>query len=138
MMILASYGNPLWIDIWDHFCIPTLMAGSLVAWILLGHRWVYAYWVIVVVGLMSLAFDVMHEGWQAFLFQDRYSFVTHTEVILEGGQKATCCTVRRMVGGPVDQLDFPAKLADWAVALLSLSAPFWIKWVRRKLGLKDN
>ena len=130
--------EPLWIDLWRHFGVPSLMAVSLVLWIRLGRRWVYAYWVIVVVGLTILAFDVMHAGWKAFLFQDPHTVATHSEIILEGGKKVARVSVGRMFAGPIDLLDFPAKVMDWAVVLLSLSAPFWIKWLRRKLGLKDT
>jgi hypothetical protein len=138
-MILAST-VPLWIDIWDHFFIPTLMAGSLVAWILTRRRWVcYAYWVIVALGLMGLAFQVAHEGWEAFLFQDRWS-KTYSGTRLEEGK--TVCYHSSVVWffnpRERDQLDFAAKLTDWTIVLLSLSAPFWRKWLRRKLGLRDN
>ena len=130
--------EPLWIDLWRHFGVPSLMAVSLLLWIRLGRRWIYAYWIIVAVGLTSLAFDVAHEGWKPFLFQDPNSVVTHSETVLEGGRKVARVTVGHMFAGPIDLLDFPAKVADWAVVFLSLSAPFWVNGLRRNLGLKDT
>jgi len=122
----------LWEDIWYNFFTPILMTGSLVAWILSGRRWnSYAYWFVVALGLIHYGGVVISEGWKEVL--PHYPFhYTHTFE----GQTAT---VTATIGCDSRwRMHFAARVLDWTIVLLSLSAPFWRKWLRRNLGLRDH
>jgi len=131
-MILALEWS-LWDDIWYNFFIPVLMTGSLVAWILSGRRWnCYAYWFVVALGLIHYGGALISEGWKEVLPQLPYTISNYTA---PDGSTGSCLT---MFDDSRWRMHFAARLLDWTIVLLSLSAPFWRKWLRRKLGLRDN
>jgi hypothetical protein len=112
MLALADFTEPLWVEIWRACFTQTIMAGSLVAWVLSGRRWnAYAYWVVVALGLIRYAYLLHAGGWD--------------EVV---------------PGRPESEgnLLFWAKIAYILIVAISLSAPFWRRRARRCLGLQDG
>jgi len=130
-MILASNILPLWEDIWLDFFVPTLMAGSLVAWILSGRRWnSYAFWFVMALCMIQYGGLVIESGWKEVLprYPYQYTYTPDGGIGLSFSDSGYNYRWR---------MHFVARLFDWTIVFLSLSAPFWRKWARRKLGLRE-
>jgi|WetSurMetagenome_2_1015567.scaffolds.fasta_scaffold103064_2 hypothetical protein len=121
---------PMWDDIMNSFFTSFVLAVSLVAWIISGRRWnAYGFGVVLALGLVHYTCLVVHSGWGSVLPQDPFVYYT--------GHSITGASMPIVVDSRWE-LHFAARAIDWLIIILSLSAPRWRTWLRRKLGLKDS
>lgn len=118
MVILATlYARPLWLAIVYLIVPPAFMLGAAVLRVLSNHRWTrYAYWIIIAAGIAYYVSLVMTAGWR--------------ELAPHGPPDS--------IYDPRWKIKFTLKLIAGVAVLVSVSAPFWRKWVRWKCGLDGN
>jgi hypothetical protein len=121
---------PLWDDILNNFFTVSVLTASLAAWILSGRRWnAYGFWVVLGLGLVHYICLVVYSGWGSVMPQDPLVHFTGHSIT---GVRMPIVADSRW------GMHAAAKTLDWLVVILSLSAPLWRNWLRRKLDLKDS
>jgi len=114
---MVNYSVPYWEHVFWEYHLPVILALSLIAWILSGRRWnAYAYWAVVAYVFIFYALRVYDNGWNEVVIRDPFSAPLGTR----------------------DGMIRWARILDWTVVILSLSAPIWRNRVRRWLGLSVN
>jgi len=111
LLLATLYAYPLWEEALVYLGPAVVMLGVLVVRVLSDRRWVhFTYWLIVGAGIASYVFSAATEGWG--------EFIPH---------------------GPSDSVydprwpwRFAMTLSVDIVVLLSLSVPWWRKWMPRK------